>query len=183
VSKYIASVPALAQHTISHKDFEVLQDIRTVLNAAHRTQELLSSHKTPTLSFAVPLYHALIQRWRKLQESMPALSHAIGEGVAKLEEYLNKTRSSPAHVLAMALNPSIRYSWIEQHWSSEEAEKAKALVEEHVSVYVQCYRSLLNCFHHSYCSALKKARPSVTRPLPSKTHFNRIQPPVTQCNL
>jgi hypothetical protein len=113
-----------------------LQDILTVLNAAHRTQELLSSHKTPTLSFAIPLYHALIQRWRKLQGPMPALSHAIGEGVGKLEEYLNRTRSSPAHVLAMALNPSIRYSWIEQHWSPEEAENAKELVEKHVSLCV-----------------------------------------------
>ncbi|KAF8670450.1 hAT family C-terminal dimerization region [Rhizoctonia solani] len=66
---------------------------------------------------------------------MPALSHAIDAGIAKLEDYVEKSRSLPAHALAMALNPSIRYFWIEKYWSSEEALKAKELVQEHL---LQC---------------------------------------------
>ncbi|QRW17511.1 hAT family dimerization protein [Rhizoctonia solani] len=66
---------------------------------------------------------------------MPALSHAIDAGIAKLEDYVKKSRSLPAHALAMALNPSIRYFWIEKYWSSEEALKAKELVQEHL---LQC---------------------------------------------
>lgn len=139
ISRYIASVPALSPFAISHKDFEVLRDILTVLNVAHRTQELLSFDKTPTLAYAFPLYHGLIKQWKKLRAAMPALSYSIGAGVTKIEEYLDKAKSSPAYVLAMALNPSIRYSWIEQNWSLDDAKKAKELVKKHVSY---CVRSI-----------------------------------------
>ncbi|GAB1527022.1 hypothetical protein RhiTH_010197 [Rhizoctonia solani] len=118
ISRYIALTPALTQHLISHKD-----------------SELLSSKKTPTLAFTLLIYHALIQRWKTLRSQMPALSHAIDAGIAKLEDYVEKSRSLPAHALAMALNPSIRYFWIEKYWSSEEALKAKELVQEHL---LQC---------------------------------------------
>jgi hypothetical protein len=102
------------------------------LNLAHRTQELLSSDKTPTLSLAIPLYHALIDQWKELQVKLPALSHAIGAGVKKIELYLAKTRSSTAHIVAMALNPAIRYEWIDQNWSPEEASNARTVVKQHV---------------------------------------------------
>lgn len=115
-------------------DCEVLYDILDVLSLAHRTQELLSSDKTPTLSLALPLYHALIDRWHDLQSKRPALSHAIGAGIRKLEAYLEKTRSSPAHIVAMALNPSIRYEWIDQNWTPDEALNAREVVKAHVRI-------------------------------------------------
>ncbi|KAH7305410.1 hypothetical protein B0J17DRAFT_734322 [Rhizoctonia solani] len=66
VSRYIASDPALAEHAITHADYEALHDTLTILNFAHQTQELLSSDKIPTLSFAIPLYHALVDQWTQL---------------------------------------------------------------------------------------------------------------------
>lgn len=152
ISRYIASVPALAEYTITHKDFEVLYDILTVLNLAHQTQELLSSDRTPTLSLALPLYHALIDKWRELQSSLPALSHAIGAGIRKIETYLAKTRSSPAYIVAMALNLSIRYEWIDQNWSAEEAQNARSVVKRHVSnigphtPFIRLNFDLVRCF-------------------------------------
>src|SRR4051812_31592561 len=103
MSQYIASVPSLAGYTITHKDFEVLNDILKVLDIAHQTQELLSSNKTPTLSFALPLYHALIDQWQGLRSALPALSHAIDAGIRKIESYIVKACSSPVHIVAMAL--------------------------------------------------------------------------------
>lgn len=63
VSQYIASIPSLAGSIITHKDYEVLNDVLKVLDLTHQTQELLSSDKTPTLAFALPVYHALIHQW------------------------------------------------------------------------------------------------------------------------
>ncbi|QRV87057.1 hAT family dimerization protein [Ceratobasidium sp. AG-Ba] len=131
VSRYIASDTTLSEYAISHMDYEVLSDISDVLELANRTQQLLSSDKTPTLSLALPLYYALIDQWRNLQIKRPALSHAIGAGIEKLETYLAKTRSSPAHIVAMALNPSIRYDWIDQNWSPMEASNAREVVKRH----------------------------------------------------
>jgi hypothetical protein len=133
VSRYIASTPALVECTITHTDYDVLHNILTVLNLTHQTQELLSSDRTPTLSLAIPLYRALIDEWRQLQSTLPALSYAIGAGIKKLELYLAKTRSSPAHIVAMTLNPSMRYEWIDQNWSLEEALNACSVVKSHVS--------------------------------------------------
>ncbi|KEP45954.1 hAT family dimerization protein [Rhizoctonia solani 123E] len=131
VSRYIASDPTLAEYAITHADYEALHDILTVLNFAHRAQELLSSDKVPTLSFAIPLYHALVDQWTQLRGTLPALSHAILAGIKKIDIYLDKTRSSPVHIVAMALNPSIRYEWFDRI-SPSEGEKARAIVKQHV---------------------------------------------------
>ncbi|KAH7325342.1 ribonuclease H-like domain-containing protein, partial [Rhizoctonia solani] len=132
VTRYIASVPALAEHTITHRDFEVLYDIRTVLGLAHRVQELLSSDKTPTLSYALPLYHALIDQWRQLQHTLPALSYAIGAGIKKIEDYIARVWLSPAYIIVMALNPSIGYQWIDKNLPAE-SERAQDTMKAHVS--------------------------------------------------
>ncbi|KAH7334994.1 ribonuclease H-like domain-containing protein, partial [Rhizoctonia solani] len=132
VTRYIASVPALAEHTITHRDFEVLYDIRTVLGLAHRVQELLSSDKTPTLSYALPLYHALIDQWRQLQHTLPALSYAIGAGIKKIKDYIARVWLSPAYIIAMALNPSIGYQWIDKNLPAE-SERARDTMKAHVS--------------------------------------------------
>ncbi|EUC54139.1 hAT family dimerization protein, partial [Rhizoctonia solani AG-3 Rhs1AP] len=131
VSRYIASDPTLAEHVITHADYEALHDILTVLNFAHRAQELLSSDRVPTLSFAIPLYHALVDQWTRLQATLPALSYAIFAGIKKLNAYLDKTRSSPVHIVAMALNPSIRYEWFDRI-SPSEGEKARATVKQYM---------------------------------------------------
>ncbi|EUC54633.1 transposase, putative [Rhizoctonia solani AG-3 Rhs1AP] len=119
VTRYIASIPSLAEYTITHRDFKVLYDIKTVLSLAHWVQELLSSDKTLTLSYALPLYHALIDQWRHLQSTLPALLHAIGAGIKKIEDYIARVRLSPAYVVAMALNPSIGYQWIDENLPTE----------------------------------------------------------------
>ncbi|EUC65415.1 hAT family dimerization protein, partial [Rhizoctonia solani AG-3 Rhs1AP] len=131
VSRYIASDPTLAEYVITHADYEALHDILTVLNFAHRAQELLSSDRTPTLSFAIPLYHALVDQWTQLRATLPALSYAILAGIKKLNLYLDKTRSSPVHIVAMALNPSIRYEWFDRIGPSE-GEKARTVVKQYM---------------------------------------------------
>jgi hypothetical protein len=152
VSRYIASDPALAEYAITHADYEALHDILTILNFAHRTQELLSSDKIPTLAFAIPLYHALIDQWTQLQDTLPVLSNALDAGIKKINVYLDKTRSSPVHIVAMALNPSIRYEWFDRI-SPSEGQKARVIVKQHVSflfchfysIYTNIRQQMLRC--------------------------------------
>ncbi|EUC54341.1 hAT family dimerization protein, partial [Rhizoctonia solani AG-3 Rhs1AP] len=59
------------------------------------------------------------------------LTHAILAGIKKIDIYLDKTRSSPVHIVAMALNPSIRYDWFDRI-SPSEGEKARAIVKQHM---------------------------------------------------
>ncbi|CUA78313.1 hypothetical protein RSOLAG22IIIB_06998 [Rhizoctonia solani] len=39
---------------------------------------------------------------------------------------------TPVHIIAMALNPSIRYEWFDQHCSPEEALNARVVVKQHM---------------------------------------------------
>ncbi|CAE6411444.1 unnamed protein product, partial [Rhizoctonia solani] len=162
VTRYIASIPSLAEYTITHRDFEVLYDIKTVLSLAHRVQELLSSDKTPTLSYALPLYHALIDQWRHLQSTLPALSHAIGAGIKKIEDYIARVRLSPAYVVAMALNPSIGYRWIDENLPTESG-RARDIMKAHMLRCLEDQQRELNRFMPSNPAPLNKAKTATTR--------------------
>ncbi|KAG8721596.1 hypothetical protein FRC11_002878 [Ceratobasidium sp. 423] len=67
----------------------------------------------------------------QLQGTLPALSHVIQAGIHKISLYLDKTQSLPVHIVAMVLNPSIRYEWFDQISPSEGA-KAQAIVKQHM---------------------------------------------------
>ena len=57
--------------------------------------------KTPTLSLAVPLFHAMTATWVKQAEEMPEVYSIIQAGLEKLESYRVRMDLVPAYVLAM----------------------------------------------------------------------------------
>ncbi|KAF8594879.1 hypothetical protein BDV93DRAFT_458159, partial [Ceratobasidium sp. AG-I] len=118
----------------------VLEDIVSVLSIAHNAQELLSAEKTPTLALAFPVYETVIEAWQQLRLSIPELSFAIGSGIDKLQEYVGRTRQVPVHSLAMAVNLSLKFEWIDQHWSAEEGSWAREVVKEKVSLKHKHYQ-------------------------------------------
>ncbi|EUC58850.1 HAT family dimerization protein, partial [Rhizoctonia solani AG-3 Rhs1AP] len=124
---------------LDHKQFEVMQDLISVLRIPHNAQELLSSEKTPTLALAVPLYETIILTWEKLAVSIPELSHAISCGIDKLQEYLDLARNVPVHTLAMFLNPVIKLTWFQDNWSqSVEAEAEDMIISEMLKIQRTC---------------------------------------------
>ncbi|CAE6452410.1 unnamed protein product [Rhizoctonia solani] len=103
---------------ISHKQFLALQNVSTVLSVPRRVQQLLSAEHTPTLSLVLPLYNNLIGIWRTCITKFPEQRHAISVAIDKIQEYIIKTRRSPAYAFAMFVNPHIKMSWIDSAWSS-----------------------------------------------------------------
>ena len=119
---------------MTHKQFEVLQDVSSVLSVAQRAQQLLSAEHTPTLALALPLYESMIQIWQSCLQSFLEQGYAISLAVSKLEEYVAKSRSSLVHALAMFVNPYIKLSWINKHWTAPEADKALTDIKAQVSM-------------------------------------------------
>ncbi|KDN43270.1 hypothetical protein RSAG8_06237, partial [Rhizoctonia solani AG-8 WAC10335] len=120
---------------LNHKQFEVMQDLISVLRIPHNAQELLSSEKTPTLALAVPLYETIILTWEQLAVTIPEFSHAITCGINKLQEYLDLAHNVPAHTLAMFLNPLFKLTWFQDHWGpSAEAEAEEMIISEMLKV-------------------------------------------------
>ncbi|EUC67723.1 AC9 transposase, putative, partial [Rhizoctonia solani AG-3 Rhs1AP] len=127
---------------LSSTQFKVLQDIQAVLDIPHRAQELLSADQTPCLSLAFPVYEQLIINFENAQARFPALESAIGAAIGKLQEYKQKSRTSPIHVLAMVLNPSVKYSLIDKYWTEEERKNARVIVTQFMLAYAEAHDSV-----------------------------------------
>ncbi len=67
----------------------------------HDAQQLLSYERAPSLSIALPAYELLLMGWRELREEMPHMAPFIDTGIEKIEEYVNLSRHSRIHALAM----------------------------------------------------------------------------------
>ncbi|KAG8723844.1 hypothetical protein FRC09_001546 [Ceratobasidium sp. 395] len=127
--------PTLGKHMLTLQEFKVLNDIAAVLDIAHEAQELLSAEQTPTLSLMFPVYNQLICRWKEAADEYPALGFAIGAGIQKIKKYINKSRTSPIHILAMCLNPSVKYGYIDKHWAQDERNYARMIVKQNMLKY------------------------------------------------
>ncbi|CAE6430174.1 unnamed protein product [Rhizoctonia solani] len=125
---------SLGSYAFSHREFEVLTHIMKVLDVAHRAQELLSAEQTPTLALAFPVYEKMLRDWRDLAKQYGALSYAIKAAMDKIEAYMEKSRTSPIHILAMFLNPCIKYTFIDRSlsWSEEAKENAREVIKDFV---------------------------------------------------
>ncbi|CAE6517063.1 unnamed protein product [Rhizoctonia solani] len=126
----------LGDYAFSHLEFEVLQRILAVFNIAHRAQALLSSEETPTLALALPVYEQLISEWDNAREEFPELAFAIKAGMIKIREYANRARSSPIYILAMFLNPCIKYTFFDG-WDDEEKDYAHRVVNHWMLKYAE----------------------------------------------
>lgn len=163
VSEFLRQVKqqdkAIAKLALKPMELVVLADIRKFLQVPHVIQEIVSAEKTPTLSLVVPMYEQLIEMLRDLQIKLPKLAHAIQASISKLEEYMEKTRSTPMHIFAMGrlyiyltfaaktqlfsllnfivLNPTIKFQWLREHWGETAYEHARMLVRNAVSLLIQ----------------------------------------------
>ena len=79
----------------------LLKDIQRVMSVPHAAQESLSSEHTPTLSYSLPFYHAITDKWEHLKQDHPLLSPYIEVGIQKVEEYISKSKSSQTYLLAV----------------------------------------------------------------------------------
>ncbi|EIN03294.1 hATC-domain-containing protein, partial [Punctularia strigosozonata HHB-11173 SS5] len=135
-------------HTLLlNKDqYTVTCDIEDVLRIPHHVQELLSAEKTPTLPVALPAYEQVLLLWRALQIELQYLSPYIEFGISKIEEYVARSRRSCAYVLAIVINPAIKFRWIEDQWTEEECEEARRWVIDTLTQFrrQQCIHEATN---------------------------------------
>jgi len=91
----------LKSSLFTQAEYQALHDIYNILESPHTAQELLSGEKVPTLALAIPAFEKLVESWVEKQKAIPMLSHYIGVGIAKIQEYIQKGRASRIYALAM----------------------------------------------------------------------------------
>ncbi|ESK87613.1 hat family dimerization domain-containing protein [Moniliophthora roreri MCA 2997] len=81
----------------------------------HAFQHFLSTDGTPCLAYTIPAFHAVINRWIRLQEEYSDFVDIIQQGINKLKKYLDRIIKVPAYFLSMLIHPNIKLDWIEQN--------------------------------------------------------------------
>lgn len=90
----------------------VLDHVRTITSVPHDAQESLSSERTPTLSYSLPFYHAIVDEWEDLKEDYPLLAPFIEVGIRKIEEYIDKSKLSRTYLLAICESLYLCFSYL-----------------------------------------------------------------------
>lgn len=86
---------------LDRKGEVLLKQIHETTHMPHLAQEVLSSQRTPTLSFSLPLYTAIIEQWTDLKCQYPLLSPHIQLGIDKIEDYVGHSRKTRIYALAI----------------------------------------------------------------------------------
>ncbi|KAF8667727.1 Encoded by [Rhizoctonia solani] len=182
------NVPAITEYAfrnrpaqipiVLHRQYEVLQDILSVLGVAHNAQELLSAEKTPTLSLAFPVYELVIEAWELLRERIPELQCPITAGINKICECVGRTQEATIHTLAMVVNPSLKFEWINQHWSPFHREQAyKAVKAKMLAFQRESFERTLEERRFQPSSATQAQNRGYLRVLTSGQNFRRASNP------
>ncbi|KAG8695826.1 hypothetical protein FRC11_001185, partial [Ceratobasidium sp. 423] len=117
---------------ISNKQYEVLQDICSVLLVLHHAQELLSAEKTPMLALALPMYEVLINALNDciIESKFPELAYVINCTMCKLQLYLTKAHDLLVYTLTMAVNPTLKFSWVDWYSGAAKGQESQVTLKD-----------------------------------------------------
>ncbi|PPQ88604.1 hypothetical protein CVT26_004368, partial [Gymnopilus dilepis] len=88
---------------------------------ADNAQHAFSAGTRPTLHNALPAIEKLYAEWDKASSKprYAPFQPALIAGMAKLDEYYQKTATSDAHVICMALNPRQKFDHFHKYWGQD----------------------------------------------------------------
>ncbi|KAN0114259.1 Ribonuclease H-like domain containing protein [Russula decolorans] len=123
-------VHGLTEYKLTDLDWELLDALYAVLAVPHMVQQIMSAESMPVLSGAVPSFEIFMTRWEKLRSKFPELKPLVDVGLEWAEKYYKRMDDTDAYVVAMFLNPCIRFEWIARNWEGKYIKRAKTLIIE-----------------------------------------------------
>ncbi|KAJ7498339.1 hypothetical protein B0H11DRAFT_1909377 [Mycena galericulata] len=92
----------------------------------------MSAENTPILAGSIPAFELFMAAWNAMLADADLkeenISKFIDPGLAAANTYYNKMGDTDAYIIAMFINPSIRFEWIRKNWSRTDQEKAKKII-------------------------------------------------------
>ncbi|KZT51671.1 hypothetical protein CALCODRAFT_421683, partial [Calocera cornea HHB12733] len=87
-------------YALEVEEWAAIKVIRDLLEIPYRFQQFVSSETTPTLSFVIPAFEALMSRLHLFKTDHPEAASIIQPGIDKLCQYYDKTDDCRAYVLS-----------------------------------------------------------------------------------
>ncbi|OBZ74813.1 hypothetical protein A0H81_05682, partial [Grifola frondosa] len=140
-STYLMLHRAESKQELSTQEWARVKLFLDLLRHANNVQQGFSSDQLPSLHLAIPALEALHKAWssRAECEKYQVFSSALHIGVAKIEEYYNKTECSDAYIVSMYLVPETKGLHFEKYWSQE----LQVEVKEHIeTIFKDRYNQL-----------------------------------------
>ncbi|KAJ6467257.1 ribonuclease H-like domain-containing protein, partial [Mycena sanguinolenta] len=102
----------------------------------HTVQTAMSTENTPILAGAIPAFELFMTSWKAMLDDVDLqvenIRNFIHPGLAIAKKYYNRMGETDAYIIAMFINPSIRFEWIKKNWSAVEQEDAKNIILDKV---------------------------------------------------
>ncbi|KAJ7490620.1 hypothetical protein FB451DRAFT_1165971 [Mycena latifolia] len=92
----------------------------------------MSAENTTILAGSIPAVERFISSWQSMLADPDLhkenIAKSIQPGLDIATNYYNKMGDTDAYIIAMFINPSIRFEWIRKNWSQEEQDEAKKVI-------------------------------------------------------
>ncbi|KAF9369438.1 hypothetical protein CPB97_003595, partial [Podila verticillata] len=110
---------ALKPYELEDDEWIYLDKLAKLLQQFNELTKNVSGSQYPTLNRAMSVYNKLIDQLKDviMNEEDPVLKQATAQGRTKLLKYYAKMDSTPVYVVAMAMDPRMRFNWWNvQNW-------------------------------------------------------------------
>ncbi|KIK12415.1 hypothetical protein PISMIDRAFT_37942, partial [Pisolithus microcarpus 441] len=101
----------------------------------HAAQQSMSGESTPKLGGAVPAFETFMEEWKRLSNAVPHCAAYIKPGLVVADTYYKKMGKTKAYVITMFVDPTIRMTWVNEHWSSPNAMEANQVIKDLMTEY------------------------------------------------
>ncbi|KIK13051.1 hypothetical protein PISMIDRAFT_18265 [Pisolithus microcarpus 441] len=125
----------LQDYKMNDMDWQVLQDVEVVLEILHAAQQSMSGESTPKLGGTVPAFETFMEEWKRLSNAVPHCAAYIKPGLVVADTYYKKMGKMKVYVVAMFVDPTIRMTWVNEHWSSPNAMEADQVIKDLMTEY------------------------------------------------
>ncbi|KZV61240.1 hypothetical protein PENSPDRAFT_540248, partial [Peniophora sp. CONT] len=103
-------------YQLTPMEWQVLADIKEILEPAHVLTHALTSSTIPTLCRTLPIYELLLIIWEDQLDKLPHFHHIVQEGIDTLMKYYSRTNDTSAHAFSILLNPAVKDTYLEDNW-------------------------------------------------------------------
>ncbi len=120
----------IALDELSAEQWEILKKIHTFLDDVAQTTKALESNES-SLDNVLTAMDYVLDRFETMKEEYkddPIIASMVNSGWSKMEKYYNLTDESPAYIIALVLNPSMKWAYVQQQWKAEWLPRAREMV-------------------------------------------------------
>jgi len=127
----------LRGYELSRSQWGVLEDFERILRIPYEIRQCISKEALPRLGSAVPYFELFISAWKVLGTTNPHLQPWTNVGLEKATQYYKRMDDTRAYVIAMFVDPAVRWSWIRRYCDKEYIASAEEMILKLLQEYRQ----------------------------------------------